>query len=156
MARPAPSTDPELSNQARLRYPLRMSSTIGRRLGAKARAACALAVAIVVLTTGLPMTHFCCVSSAPCCAVGRPPQATAQPEMSAPIPDCCQPIVRNGTPVTSERLAPRPDAPDFATLPITPQIAANLPSESRPPMQAADPQPDPPPPPRASRAPPLS
>src|SRR3989442_9157671 len=47
------------------------------------------------LFRSLPMTPFCCVSSAPCCAIGLPPQATPQPEVSAPIPDCCRPIVRS-------------------------------------------------------------
>ena len=147
---------PELSILIRLCYPPNMSSTAHWRLQERNRAACALALAIVVLATGLPMASFCCVPGSPCCAVGRSPQGAPQAEMSSRIPDCCQPLVRNEMPVTSEKLVPLPDAHDFATLPSTSSIAANLPSESRPPTPAADPQPGPSPPQHGSRSPPLS
>ena len=132
---------PDLSNRARLGYPLGMSANVSRRPGAKSRVACVLAVAIVVLTTGLPVAPFCCVPKSPCCAVGLLGRAPQQTEMSSTTPDCCRPIVRNGTPVPSERMVPRPEALDSATLPIMAPIAANLPSRICPAALAADPQP---------------
>ena len=154
--RHAPSAAPELANRAGLRYPLRMSSRSGRRLWAGNGAGCALVVALVFLTTGLPTTSFCCAPSRACCAPGLPRHAAPQSEMRSPIRDCCRPIVRKELPVTSEQLVPRPDAPLLAILSIVSPGAVNLPSESRPPVPAADPQAGPPPPPDASRAPPLS
>jgi hypothetical protein len=133
-----------------------MSFAAGRPLKAKLRIGCALAVAVVLLVAAAPIASFCCLPNAPCCPMGMAANPSSETAVGSATPDCCRPTVGDGTQAASERLVPRPVAPDLATLPIATTIVSGLTQAGGAPIQATDLQSDPPSQPRQSRAPPLS